>query len=82
MPPANLGIFAPSAAYYTRPSLAVYNRARNDLEASAAKLFEMVASGAVRADIGQTWRLADIRQAHEALEGRKTQGATVLTVGE
>ncbi|MEQ8640489.1 MAG: quinone oxidoreductase [Alphaproteobacteria bacterium] len=82
VPPVNLAVFAPKAAYYTRPSLAVYNRARNDLEASAAKLFEMVASGAVKADIGQTWPLAEVQAAHTALEGRRTQGATILTVGD
>jgi NADPH2:quinone reductase len=36
------------------------------------------ASGAVKIDIGQTFPLAQARAAHEALEGRKTTGATLL----
>jgi NADPH2:quinone reductase len=37
-----------------------------------------LASGAVKIDVGQTFPLADARAAHEALEGRRTTGATLL----
>jgi NADPH2:quinone reductase len=35
-------------------------------------------SGAVKADVRQRFALADAAEAHRALEGRKTTGATVL----
>ena len=34
--------------------------------------------GDVKIDVNQTFPLRDVRAAHEALEGRKTTGATVL----
>lgn len=64
--------------YLTRPTMYDYVVTRAELEASAAALFEVIANGRVKIDIGQTFRLADARQAHEALEGRRTTGATVL----
>jgi NADPH2:quinone reductase len=35
-------------------------------------------SGAVKIEVGQTFPLAEARAAHEALEGRRTTGATLL----
>jgi NADPH2:quinone reductase len=35
-------------------------------------------SGAVRADVRQRFALKDAAEAHRALEGRKTSGATIL----
>jgi NADPH2:quinone reductase len=64
--------------YLTRPTLASYTATRQQLEASAAELFAVVANGAVRVRIGQTYPLADAVQAHRDLEGRRTTGATVL----
>ena len=49
-----------------------------DLLASAKELFEVVQSGAVKIEIGQTYALADAAQAHRDLEARKTTGSTVL----
>jgi NADPH2:quinone reductase len=49
-----------------------------ELDESAAALFAVLASGAVKIDIGQTFPLAEARAAHEALEGRRTTGATLL----
>ena len=49
-----------------------------DLDESASALFEVLTSGAVKVDIGQTFPLAQARQAHEALEGRGTVGSTLL----
>ncbi len=38
----------------------------------------MIASGKLKVEIGQRFKLADARQAHEALESRATIGASVL----
>ena len=49
-----------------------------DLDESAGALFEMIGSGKVKIDIGQTFSLADAQKAHEALESRRTTGASLL----
>lgn len=66
------------SAFITRPRLFDYIVTTDELDKSAAALFEVLASGAVKIDIGQRFPLAEARAAHEALEGRKTTGATVL----
>ncbi|MFN3512448.1 MAG: quinone oxidoreductase family protein [Phenylobacterium sp.] len=64
--------------FFTRPTLFDYAATTEELDASASALFEVIASGAVRIDIGQTFPLSDVRRAHEALEGRETVGASLL----
>ncbi len=64
--------------YLARPTLFDYIATSEELDASAAAVFEVLASGKVRIEIGQTFPLAETRAAHEALEGRRTTGATVL----
>ena len=64
--------------FLTRPTLFDYVATREELEAAAGRLFATLARGVVKADIGQTFPLADARLAHEALEGRRTTGATLL----
>jgi len=66
------------SAWITRPRLFDYIVTTQELDESAAALFEVLASGAVKMEIGQRFPLAEARAAHEALEGRKTTGATVL----
>lgn len=64
--------------FITRPSLPAYAGTRAQLEAMAADLFEMVASGKIGIEIHQRFPLADAAQAHIALEARKTTGKTIL----
>jgi NADPH2:quinone reductase len=64
--------------FLTRPVLFDYIATTEELDASAAALFAVLASGAVRIDIGQEFPLAQAADAHRALEGRATTGATVL----
>jgi NADPH2:quinone reductase len=64
--------------YLTRPTMADYTATVAELDESASALFAMIASGKLRIEIGQRFKLADARKAHEALEGRSTIGATVL----
>jgi NADPH2:quinone reductase len=64
--------------FLTRPRLFDYIATTAELDESAAALFAMLESGAVKIDIGQTFPLAEARAAHEALEGRRTTGATLL----
>ena len=67
--------------FLTRPTLADYTATREDLDLSANAFFEVVASAAVKVEIGQTFPLAEARRAHEALESRATIGSSVLVPG-
>jgi NADPH2:quinone reductase len=64
--------------FLTRPRLFDYIATTAELDESAAALFAVLASGAVKIEIGQSFPLAEARAAHEALEGRRTTGATLL----
>jgi NADPH2:quinone reductase len=64
--------------FLTRPRLFDYIATTAELDESAAALFEVLGSGAVKIEVGQTFSLAEARMAHEALEGRRTTGATLL----
>lgn len=69
---------APKSAFVTRPKLFDYIVTTQELDESAEALFAVIGSGEVKIDIGQTFPLAQARAAHEALESRKTVGATLL----
>ena len=78
----DLGVLAAKGSLYvTRPTLNTYTAKREDLAATAAELFEVVRSGAVKIMVNQTYPLKDAAEAHRALEGRKTTGSTVLLPG-
>ena len=64
--------------YITRPTLATYTATSEELRQSCADLFARMLAGQVQVEIGQRYALADIRQAHTDLEGRKTTGSTVI----
>ena len=64
--------------FLTRPTLFDYVATPEELDESAGALFEMIGSGKVKVEIGQRFPLADVAEAHETLEGRKTTGSTVL----
>jgi NADPH2:quinone reductase len=66
--------------YLTRPTLFDYVSTREELERSAASLFDAVRSGKVKVDIGQRFSLREAAEAHRALESRKTVGSTILTI--
>jgi NADPH:quinone reductase len=64
--------------FLTRPTLYDYIATTAELDESSGELFAMIASGKLVVEIGQRFKLADARQAHEALESRNTIGASVL----
>jgi len=79
VPPFDPRILAAHGSLFlTRPTLNDYVRERADLESTAAELFEVIASGAVKVAIGQTFPLRDAETAHRALESRQTSGSTIL----
>lgn len=80
VPPVEISILsAKGSLYLTRPTLATYTAKRQDLLDTANDLFSVVASGAVKIQVNQTFPLKDAAAAHTALESRKTTGSTVLT---
>jgi NADPH2:quinone reductase len=83
VPPFDIGMLAAKGSLFlTRPTMGTYTTKRSDLEHVAADLFNVVASGAVKIFVNQTFPLRDAAAAHAALESRKTTGSTVLLPGE
>jgi NADPH:quinone reductase len=79
VPPVDLGVLAQKGSLFvTRPTLNTYAARREDLEAMAAELFEVVRSGKVKIEIGARYPLADAARAHRDLEARETTGSVVL----
>ncbi len=78
VPPVPLKALAPGAYFLTRPSVFQYTATREELLATANELFDVLKSGVVKIDIGATYALADAKQAHDDLEGRKTTGSVIL----
>ena len=64
--------------FATRPTLFNYAAKRETLEKMAAELIDVVTRGIVKIEVKQEFPLAKAADAHRALEGRQTSGATVL----
>ena len=64
--------------WITRPAMIHYATPRAHMLDMAKELFDLVLAGKIKGEPNQTFALADAAQAHEALESRKTVGATVL----
>ena len=75
--PAILGA---KGLYVTRQTLFTHIATREATQAMADELFAVVLSGDVKIHIDQRFPLADVQQAHRALEARKTTGCTILTL--
>jgi len=66
--------------YVTRQTLFTHIATRETCQEMADELFDVVVSGKVHIRIDQTYKLADIAQAHRDLEARKTTGCTIITL--
>jgi NADPH2:quinone reductase len=73
-----LVLSAKGSLFLTRPTLFHYVARREELLLAAKALFHVIRSGIVAPEIGQTYALQDVAQAHRDLEGRKTIGSTLL----
>lgn len=69
---------ANGSLFATRPILFHFIAERSELERRAKQLFSVMASGKVRISVNQRFALSDVAASHDALEGRKTTGQTVL----
>jgi NADPH2:quinone reductase len=77
-PIAPLELARRGSLFLTRPVLFSYVSRRSDLLRSAQELFDVIGRGIVRIEIGQTYALRDVQQAHRDLQERRTVGSTVL----
>ena len=64
--------------FITRPTLAHYTAAREELEWRANDVLQMIARGELDLRIHKVYPLAEAVQAHRDLEGRKTTGKLLL----
>ncbi len=81
VPPFAPGILgAKGSLYVTRQTLFNHITTRENTQAMADELFDMVSSGRVVIRIDQRFRLEDVQQAHRALEARQTTGCSILTL--
>jgi NADPH2:quinone reductase len=77
--PFDMGILAAKGSLFlTRQTLKTYTDTREDLLDLSRALFDVMASGAVKIEIGRRFALSYAADAHRALEGRETIGSTVL----
>jgi NADPH:quinone reductase len=81
VPPFAPGILGNKGSLYvTRQTLFTHIATREANQQMADDLFEVVTSGKVKIRIDQRFPLAQVREAHKALEARKTTGSTILTI--
>lgn len=79
VPPIAPLILATSGSLYlTRPTLMHYYLTDAEFAEGTGALIDVLTSGAVKIDIGQSYPLRDAAQAHRDLEARRTTGSTVL----
>src|SRR5690606_29258694 len=69
---------ARGSLFMTRPTLFAYTATRQTPDETANELFDVVAKGAVKIEIGARYPLKDAAEAHRALEARETTGSTIL----
>jgi len=64
--------------FLTRPTMFSYTATVEQLDETAADLFDVIEKGAVKIAASTRYALADVAQAHRDLEARKTTGSLVL----
>lgn len=79
VPPfAPLELSRRGSLFVTRPTLFNYIETPEELAEGARRLFQAIADETITVEIGQRYKLADVAEAHRALEARLTVGSTVL----
>lgn len=79
VPPVSLlDLSRGGSLFVTRPTLFDYVATREELDRTAARLFDRIDRGVVKATVNQRFALKEVADAHRALESRSTTGATVL----
>jgi NADPH2:quinone reductase len=77
--PFDIGILSQKGSLYlTRPTLAAYTATREDLEATAREVFDVIREGKVKVEVRHTYPLSEAERVHRDLEGRRTVGSIVM----
>lgn len=66
--------------WVTRPAMVHYADTRPHMLAMAREMFDLVEAGKIVSEPGQVFDFTDAAEAHRALEGRRTIGATVMKI--
>jgi NADPH2:quinone reductase len=75
----NIGLLAQKGSLFaSRPTLFTFLADRARYERMARDLFSVLRSGAVKIKVGARLPLAEVAQAHAALEARETTGSTIF----
>ncbi len=75
--PATLG--TKGSLFLTRPTLFAYVADRESLDWRTGDVFNWIGEGKLKLRLEHFFALADVQEAHKALEGRKTTGKVILT---
>ena len=79
VPPVDVGLLAAKGSLYlTRPTLFPHLATRENTQAMADDLFQVVTSGKVHIPVERRYPLAEAAQAHRDMEARVTTGCSVL----
>jgi NADPH2:quinone reductase len=79
VPPFDLiALSQKGSLFVTRPTLGHYTLTRDELVERSSSVLGMVSTGKLKLRIEHVYPLADARQAHRDLEGRKTTGKLLL----
>ena len=71
-------ILQPKGLFFVRPSMGQYLGTNEELNEAAKTLFEKISSGKVKIKIFKKYKLDEVVQAHQDLEGRKILGPAVI----
>jgi len=78
VPPLELLLLAAKSITVARPGLSSYIRDEATMRTAAAELFDLVARGIIRIEIGETYPLRDAVAAHRDIDARKQTGSILL----
>jgi NADPH2:quinone reductase len=73
---------AKGSLFLTRPTLGHYVATRDELLWRAGDLLDWIAAGELSVRVGAEFPLAEVADAHRALEGRRTTGKVLLRVAD
>jgi len=68
----------PKGLYLVRPAMQQYLSTKEELDEASKIMFEKISSGKVKINIFKKYKLDQVVQAHEDLEGRKILGPAVI----
>ena len=71
-------VIQPKGLYLVRPSMQQYLSTREELDEASKTMFEKISSGKIKIKIFKKYKLEEVIQAHQDLEGRKILGPAVI----